>query len=200
MKLRHLISMAALSMLAACATGDRAAIPGVESVGKMQVTMSEGWTIVPASETPRISSLSKTYTRDGLPHDRLILISGIDSGDPILRDAGGSVFRASMSPNDLEQLVGSTIPGLYGNAAATVSASNQRPQGFGADGGILFDVELAVADSPDNKGIAGAFIAEERLFAIVYLAEEPGSYQKHLDAAMDAINSVSIRVSTTGKF
>lgn len=189
-------------VITACAASYRNAIPGVDSLGKMQVNIDEGWQIVARSMTPYARSMSRTYTREGLPLDRVTLITGVNDGDTIFKNSEASLpaFRKSMSPDQIEGLVESSLQMLFPSGDAKVSTTNQRPNGFSGLEGILFDVDIVVADGADSRGVIGAFVYEERLYLILYVAQDPGYYEKHLAGAMAVIDSVAVKVPVTGKF
>jgi hypothetical protein len=52
---------------------------------------------------------------------------------------------------------------------------------------ILLDVEAAVTDGPDYKGLAGAFVADSQLYLVLYLAAVPYYYEKNLGEAESII-------------
>jgi hypothetical protein len=53
----------------------------------------------------------------------------------------------------------------------------------------MFDIEARVTESPDYKGIVGAFIADDALYMIVFLAATPYYYNMLLDDAEALIKS-----------
>lgn len=201
MKRRLSITLIMALLLGACATtAYRTVIPGVHEIGEMKVTAGPGWNLAPGSFTPNARPASRTWTQDGLLLDRLMFIPGVRDGEPIIRSnnqgAALPVFRSDMLPNELEELVESTIVKLYGEGSAVVNTANLRPHGFGGQAGVKFDIEAAVTDSPDYRGIVGAFIYEERLYMIMFLAAEPYYFEKHRDKVEEIIDSVSMRIST----
>jgi len=77
-----------------------------------------------------------------------------------------------------------------------VSTSNLRPQGFGEYGGFMFDIEAAVTESPDYRGSIGAFISDERLYLVAYLAADPYYFDKHATRADAIIKSATLKMKT----
>lgn len=201
MNLRIPFAIVVASLASGCATtAYRTVIPGVHEIGDMKIAAGPGWNLVPGSATPNSRSTSRTWTQDGLLLDRLMLIPGVSDGESIIRSrnegAALPVFRSDMLPNELEELVESTIVKLYGEGNAAVSTSNLRPQGFGGHAGVKFDLQAEVTDSPDYRGIVGAFIYEERLYMIVFIAAEPHYFEKHREKVDAIIDSVAMRIST----
>jgi len=91
-----------------------------------------------------------------------------------------------MLPNEIEELVESTLVKYFGEGNATVSTANLRPQMFGNDRGVMFDVAASLSDSPDYKGTIGAFVVDEKLYSVWYIAADPHYHEMH-SAAADAI-------------
>jgi hypothetical protein len=157
--------------------------PGINTVGELQVTASGAWNSAPRSLAPSSRDTSQTWTRDGLILDRLMIIPGVADGEALLysreKTAALPVFRADMLPNEIEELVESTIVKLFGEGSAAVDTRNLRPQSFGEIGGFTFDLEVQVTESPDYGGIAGAFVEGGKLNLIMYFAARPYYFDKH---------------------
>ena len=97
-----------------------------------------------------------------------------------------------MLPNEIEELVESTIVKDFGEGNATVSTSNLRPHRFGNHRGLLFDISATVTESPEYKGVVGAFIADEKLYIMWYFGADPYYYTKHLASAVAIIESARL--------
>lgn len=204
MKGYRILAVAAVLILAACTTVSyRLVVPGVQTIGSLRITAGAGWNVAPTANTPAARSNSRTWTRDGLLLDRLIIIPAVADGEPLFvsRDKAIALpaFRPDMLPNEIEELVESSIVKFYGEGNATVSTSNLRPQPFGTHGGFLFDMEAAVTESPNYKGIAGAFIYEEKLYMSIFLAATPNYFDKHVADATAVIKSMSTSEPTIGR-
>ena len=105
-----------------------------------------------------------------------------------------------MLPNEIEELVESSIVKLYGEGQSAVSTSGLRPQGFGQDGGFMFDITAAVTESPDYRGLVGAFIVDDTLYLILFLAADPHYYDKHLASADAIIRSATLSTKAITNF
>ena len=78
--------------------------------------------------------------------------------------------------------------------AASIKAINATERGFTGIPGVQFDLE---STGPANhRGLAGAFVVEERLYAVIFLAESPGSYERHREAAQQTIDSTILTIKT----
>lgn len=128
--------------------------------------------------------------------DRLVIIPAIPDGEPIMISRNNSaalpVFKADMLPNELEELVESSMVKLFGEGNAVVSTSNLRPHRFGDSTGVRFDLEATVTDSPPYRGTVGAFIAADKLYLVYFLGAMPHYYDKHIDEARAVIDSASL--------
>ena len=100
-----------------------------------------------------------------------------------------------MLPNEIEELVESSIVKLFGEGGGAVSTSALRPQLYGQHSGIMFDLSVRVSDGPDYRGVSGAIIVEEKLYLIIYLAVVPYYHEKLLDEAIEIIKSSRIESS-----
>ncbi len=201
MKKNAVLLVLATALISACAAmGYKAVLPGVNSLGALQINADAGWNLAPVHTTPNARSESQTWTKDGLLLDRLILIPGISDGESIFqsRDKAAALppFRASMLPNEIEELTESTIVKLFGEGNAVVSTENLRPWGFAEHRGVMFDLAVTVTESPDYRGMVGAFIVEDRLYMIMFVAATPHYYDKHIANVEALIKGAAIRVPT----
>ncbi len=194
---RILIPLLAMTMLAACAPMTFSlVVPGVVTVEDLKLQADSGWNSAPPFATQSTRRGSVAWTKDGLLLDRLVIIPGVPDGESILvsqqKTAALPVFRADMLPNEIEELVESTIVKLFGEGQAVVNTANLRPHRFGEHRGVLFDLTATVTDSPGYRGLVGAFIASEKLYLAYFLAATPYYYDKHIAAAETVIKSATI--------
>jgi hypothetical protein len=180
-----------LALLGGCVTGFTEVIPGVNTLGSLRVTADANWNKAPSTATPSARSTSRTWTQDGLLLDRITIIPGVKDGEAIFssrnKSAALPVFRADMLPNEIEELVESSIVKLYGEGQSAVSTSGLRPQGFGSE-------------SPDYRGLVGAFIVDDTLYLILFLAADPHYYDKHVESAEAIIRSATLSTKTITNF
>ena len=200
MRRERFLLILALTPLAGCVTGYTLVEPGVQSFGDMRVTVGDDWNLAPARFTPSSRKQSRTWTQDGLLLDRVSIIPAVADGETLFvshsKSAALPVFHADMLPNEIEELVESSIVKLYGEGQSAVSTSNLRPQGFGEDGGFMFDIEAAITESPDYRGSVGAFVVDEKLYMVLFLAAEPHYFNKHAERADSIIKSATLYTRT----
>lgn len=183
-------------MLGGCVTGYTLVEPGQHSIDTMTVNASSGWNLAPGYAAPGKRKNAQVWTQDGVLLDRLVFIPAVPDGQPLLisraKDAALPVFRKDMLPNELEELVESTIVKYFGEGQAAVSTSNLRPHRFGDHRGVMFDISAEVTESPTYDGIVGAFIANDELYIMWYFGAEPYYYDKHLADAEAIISSATL--------
>ena len=190
-----------LALIAACATNKYASVvPGVTSFGEMRVTIGEGWLRAPASVIPEERSSSMTLTRENLEHDRLMLIPGVSDGQSIFQDQNNAtplpVFAANMNSEQIAAMVGQSMQQALWNGSATVTIKDARDNAYDGIAGFEFDLEVKMPSGPDHKGAAAGFVYEGRLYVIVYSAESPEYFDRHIDVVRQVIDSVTVRVRT----
>lgn len=182
--------------LSGCVTGYSLVTTGVNSIDTLTVEAGPGWNVAPSVAGSASRKGSQTWTQDGLLLNRLVFIPAVADGEALLvvRDEGAAlpVFRKDMLPNDVEELAESTILKLYGEGNAVVNTTNLRPHMFGEHRGFMFDIETTVTESPDYRGLVGAFIVDDKLYFMYYLAAVPYYYDKHRDAAEAIIKSARL--------
>lgn len=180
--------------------------PGQTTHGGLTVSSRSTWNQSPAGSSRTLRSDARSWTLDGLLLDRLMIIPAVPAGEPIFRPVSSAqalpAFRPGMLPNELQELVESSIIKLFGEGGAVVETRGLRPQRFGRNRGIMFDLYVDVSDGPDYRGTTGAMVVDDKLYLIVYLAVKTYYYDKHLDEALQIIQSARVAGdnSETGLF
>jgi hypothetical protein len=189
---RNLMVLFLLAATSGCVPTYTLVTPGANTIENLRVEATSGWNMTPNALTLAARRDSQTWTQDGLLLDRLVFIPSVPDGEPILRSNRDSaalpVFRADMLPNEIEELAESTFVKLFGEGNVAVSTANLRPQRFGEHRGV----NATVTDSPDYRGMVGAFIVNEELYMMYYLAAEPYYFDKHQRAAEAIIKSADL--------
>jgi hypothetical protein len=185
--------LVAMITIAGCAPqAPRAAEAGVYEIGKLRVTLDNGWYEQRAAELPDTQARSKTWSREGLEHDRLFVTGGVADGEPVF-DAGDytglPVFRSNMSAAEVAEFAAQSLQRVLWNGSASIAASNVRERGFTGLPGFEFELSADMPGSASHRGIAGGFIEEGRLYLTIYLAESPGYFERHRQAAQAVIDS-----------
>lgn len=196
MKKTVLLLFLTLAMLTACVTPFTLVAPGEVTVKDLHVRAGSGWNKAPPHLNPYARKDTVAWTKNGLLLDRLVIVPGVPDGQPLLvskdKDAAMPVFRADMLPNEIEELMESTIVKFFGEGQAVVDTENLRPYRFGDHNGILFDISAIVTESPRYKGLVGAFVAQDKLYVIYFLGATPYYYDQELSEAEAIIKSATI--------
>ena len=191
------VTVLALLLLTACASGPRTEPAGVVEVGKLRVTIDDGWYRVPGDETPEKRSLTRVLTREGAENDRLYIIASIERGETLFkpeRSAGTPAFNPGMSPDDVADMVARSVNAAIWGGTAEVETINVREHGYTGIPGIQF--ELEVTGPANHRGVAGAFTVDERLFAVIFVAESPDSFERHEATARQSVDSALYSIKT----
>lgn len=169
--------------------------PGETKAGSLRVTMDRSWNQASDRLMPNARDESVMWTQDGILLDRLVVIPDVGDGETLFEGEDREAlppFRSDMLPNEIAELVESSISKLFGEGQVVVETSRLRPQRFGEHRGVTFELDVKVADGPDYGGISGGFVAEGRLQVLIFLGAEPYYAEKHQDLARRVI--VSARV------
>ena len=136
------------------------------------------------------------WTQDGPKLDRILIYAGVANGETLMKSSGKGAalptFHVGMLPNELVAFTEAYLGKMFGEGQALVESSNLRPQQYGASSGILFNVSIAPAEVAYYRGTIGAFIANERLYLMMYIAADPYYYEKHQARAEQIIASARL--------
>lgn len=194
--MRKPLPLICAAVLAGCIAPFSLVTPGVVAVQDLKVQAGSGWNSVPPNYARFARKESVAWTKDGLLLDRFVIIPGVPDGEPLLvsreQTAAMPVFRADMLPNEIEELVESTIVKFFGEGQAVVNTENLRPYRFGNESGVMFDLTATVTESPEYKGLVGAFIANQKLYVMYFLGATPYYYDKYAAEAEAIIKSATI--------
>ena len=178
--------------MTACAGGYRLVTPGTVEAGGLRLEADSGWVSIPGDNTPWTRRDTRVWTRNGITLDRLVIITAVPDGEPIYvarDDRAYPVFSTEMSADDLRTLVARTIELAQGANLTEVNISNARPHRFGSSSGELFDLAATVLDGPEYRGLAGTFVARERLYVLYFLGAVPYYYEEGVASAEAVIRS-----------
>ena len=195
MRIDRLALILVVSWLAGCTAMAPVApvAPGPIQVGGLTLTAGPGWNDLTMSKDDNRAA----WTRDGVSIDRLSVFAGIADGETLLEEPKNSGaafprFRATMLPNELVAFTESYLGKLFGEGEAVVTTANVRPHRFGPNPGVLFDAAVQVTEGADRKGVIGAFIANQKLYLVMYLAADPYYFELNRAAAEQVITSARL--------
>jgi hypothetical protein len=171
-------ALAGLLLLNGCATNYSLVAPGAHEVHGMNVTPRSSWNSVPSFAAPGGVA---TWTADGLPLNSLAFFAGIEDGKPLLKASAREeypAFRAEMLPNEVMELVESTVAKQYG---ATISgAASLDPLSVAGSPGFEFEFEFIGGDKVERRAYGAGAIHDSALWLLLYQAPRLHYYDLYL--------------------
>lgn len=187
-----------LLALSGCVVGYTMVEPGTATIENMMVSTDKSWSRAPRIAMASDRKGSETWTQNGPLLDRLVFIPAVPNGEPLLltrnKEAALPVFRADMLPNEIEELVESTLVKYIGEGQAAVTMSNLRPHRYGDHNGLLMNFSALVTESPEYRGIVGSFVADDQLYMMWYFGATPYYYDQNAEQAEAIIKSARLSV------
>lgn len=195
MRIRFLIPL--FLLLSGCVSTQYTLVPaGPTTVGNLHLSPVSEWNAAPEMETPLARRSSQSWTVDGLNLNRLMVIADVADGESIFvpnhKGMALPLFKSNMLPNELVELTESSFEKLFEEGKSDVRASNLRPHRFGDRSGVMFNLDLTLADGPGYRGLVGAFTANNHLYLVAYIAAVPYYFEKDLESARRVIESARV--------
>jgi hypothetical protein len=184
------VTIAVAICISGCVSNPYTLLPaGPTQVGTLTLDVSGSWnalTVDTSGGPPRAS-----WTHDGPLLDRLLIFADVGDGETLFKERKKSEalprFDAKMLPNELVSFTEAYLGKMFGEGQALVESGNLRPQAYGGNKGIRFEVTISPSEMAYYKSTVGAFIAGEKLYLMLYIAAEPYYYEKFLAAALDTM-------------
>jgi hypothetical protein len=134
------------------------------------------------------------WTIDGLGLNELRFFTGIAPGAPLLSIPGVdkrdlTAYDATMLPNDVMELVATTLGKMGGQQVATTGL---RPASFGSVTGFRFDLALATMDGLQIKGEALFAQRRGKLDVVLFIAPAEYYYDRYAPVVEKVFASVRI--------
>src|SRR5262245_31311579 len=196
MKMRKSTSFAVFVLfLGGCVSNPYTLLPaGPTSVGALRIDAEGDWNQL--KQAADATTPTAVWTLDGPMLDRIVVFGGVANGDTLVKEDKKSEalphFHDSMLPNELVKFIESYLLKMFGEGQALVESNNIRPQRYGSDAGVAFEVTITPAELATYKGSVGAFIAKQKLYVIMYIAAEPYYYGKYRAVAERMIGSAKL--------
>ena len=129
-----------------------------------------------------IGKNTQVWTADGHSLNELIFIGNVKTGEKLFKANNKELpmpsFDASMLPNELQDLITSSIKNLMGGKIS-INAQNVRPQEFSGNMGFRFNVSFFTEDGLEKKGDIIMAIKDDQLFAIAFIAAKLHYFSKY---------------------
>jgi len=170
--MKHLNRLAALTLVLLTAGCAQATLVSADK----PVTVGNGVTVMPQRQWNQFSADHIVWTADGPNVNSIHFLTGVKAGKPLIHIFGVAdkelpVFDAKMLPNDIQDLVVSTI-GKQGYQ--NVRPGNLTPCPFGGGTGFCFDLDFVTRDGLQMKGMTMARKQADTLD--LFLFEAPSEY------------------------
>lgn len=167
--MNRLMALAVVLLTAGCAQATLVAADKPVAVGN-------GVTVMPQQQWNQLNTDHILWTADGPNVNAVHFYTGIKPGKPLfhifgVNDKELGVYDAKMLPNDIQDLVVSTIAkqGLQ-----NVRSGNLSPCPFGGTTGFCFDLDFSTKDGLQMKGMTMARKQNDTLD--LFLFEAPSEY------------------------
>lgn len=155
------------------------------SVNGITVTPTIEWNKSPAN----IGKNVEIWTVDGHSLNEFLILGGIPSGNSLFKTNNKELpmpaFKADMLPNELEDLVLTSLNNLMGGKLE-LTASNMRPENFAGEMGFRFNVNYFTEDGLAKQGDIVVSVRDGKLFGLVFIAAKMHYYTKY-QAEIDSL-------------
>lgn len=178
MKFNNVLCISVMILLLSSCAGYKLVPAGASaSVGAITVVPNETWNKVPFKPGKR----SSYWTQNGQFIDELLFVDGLAEGGSIFKERNKSLpmpkFKADMLPNDVQDLVSSSIKNSAGGEI-TINTSTLKPREVSGKFGFTFKIDFFNSDGLLFKGDAIAVISEEKLYMILSVAAATHYYER----------------------
>ncbi len=177
-RLRFLLPLLIVLLLAACAPRQQLQKAGAATVFDMQLDSALDWSRI---KRPRFEA----WTIDGTDLNMLRIYSGVKANEHVFQTVrqknsrpDGPWFKPTMRPDEVRDVV---LDALREEGGINVEGGELHPQRFGTTDGLRFDFSMTSAGGLEYRGTAAAAIRNGTLTLLLWTA--PTEYYHGRDAA-----------------
>ena len=144
-------------MMICCGCGSsapKASDEGVYEVGRLRITLDDGWYKQSGPDLPKSQARSSTWSREGIDHDRLFVTGGVDEGQPVFKVSdypGLPVFQPNFSAKETADFVAKSLQAVLWDGSAIVTADKARERGFTGVPGFEFELSVDVPGGGSSR-------------------------------------------------
>jgi len=197
MTIRILVLLLA-AMLAGCAPYSLVKPDRQTLGGALSVEPGMEWNRVQLAD---IEGKIEMWTLDGPALNRLIFFEGVGDGEPLFKPRSGSggsakkdeklaVFRDTMNPFEVQELVHATIARNF--QTTIVECRNLKPVQFGDGSGFRFDTKFTARDEVDRRGVFVATVRGSRLYGVWFFGAGSHYFDRYLPEFKRLVDSAQI--------
>lgn len=164
---------------------------------KSTQTNVKGFTVTPATEWSKspfeVGPNAEAWTMDGFNLNTMYVFGELSNGQTIFNNVDESLpmpkFRPDMLPNELEDLVKTSIVNLnYGGL--TIQSKNVRPEPLGDQIAFRFEIEFFDPDGLKKSGDIMIWVKEEKLYGMMFIAPTMHYYNVYKANLEQTFNSI----------
>ncbi|GGY78053.1 hypothetical protein GCM10011613_23300 [Cellvibrio zantedeschiae] len=174
---KRLLVLGVIVMMSSCATYVLKPA-GSSKVKNLSFNTSVNWNQIPSGFGPN----TEVWTVDGALLNRLIFITGVESGKGIFNDMNKDTpmpkFNPKVLPHELKALIETSLTNTSGGKYP-VKTTNLKPLKINGKQGAGFDLEFYNADGLLNRGKVVAVIDADKLNAVIFTAAAVYHYDKY---------------------
>jgi len=187
--MKKIISLGLLMLLTGCNQYTLVKSEQIDMDGIM-LTPTDGWNSVTKGISPKGI---KMWTADGMMLNSIMFFSEIADGKPLVKadtEEQYPVYAANMLPNEVMELVESTVAKLYNG---TISGTGKlKPIKIGTDPGFQFTIDFIGEDNVPRRLFAAGTTKNEMLYLVTYQATQLYYYDKHLAEVTSMVGNMVI--------
>ncbi|MCY7294951.1 hypothetical protein [Alteromonas sp. a30] len=188
--MRILFATIAILFLSSCA-GYKLINAKSVNVKGMNVQPQTMWSKTPDS----LGNNVELWTVDGRQLNQLIFIGALANNQrlftPPSKELPMPVFKAGMLPNEMQDLVSSSLKNLYGGDV-DITTSNLRPTEVAGQIGFRFNLSYFTKNGLAKQGDVLVLEKDKRLYSMIFIATKLHYFDKHAPEFDHMANSIII--------
>lgn len=185
---KKLLVLSVVVVLSSCATYVLKPA-GSSKVKNISFNTSVNWNQIPSGFGPN----TEVWTVDGALLNRLIFITGIESGKGIFNDMNKDTpmpkFNPKVLPHELKALIETSLTNTSGGKYP-VKTTNLKPLKVNGKQGVGFDLEFYNADGLLNRGKVVAVVDADKLNVVIFTAAAVYHYDKYTPEFENIVKSM----------
>lgn len=135
------------------------------------------------------------WTIDGYSLNQMMVFGEVEDGEPLLKEVNKELpmpkFRANMLPNELEDLIKTSIINQE-DGKLKITTKNVRPQQLGEQIAFRFEFEYFNGDGLKKNSDVIVWVKEEKLYGMMFTAPSLHYYESYKAALEQTYNSISV--------
>ena len=181
---RITLALGAAALLAACATPYSLVEPKRLTVGGViSVQPGTSWNKL---DSPNVAGHVEVWTLDGTVLNTLVFFTGVPDGEPLFvrndvkpgSEEKPPVFRASMNPLEVQELLEATITRIFKTTLA--EGRSLRAETVAEGRGFRFETRMVGRDEVERWGVFVGTVRKGRLYGAWFQGARLNYYERYL--------------------